>query len=127
MAREWIDEKSGCRMIAPDTVSEYLFMIWAVGYDYDGCRTVESLKKLVDELVDYAKKAGECLGEGRIYPAYNEPHLNNVPDQDEMQSIYDRVRSNIESTWPNWKIELANDTMITSAHSKKLHTRTERE
>lgn len=127
MARGWIDEKSGCRMIEPDTVSEYLFMIWAVGYDYDGCGTVESLKALVDELVDYAKRAGKCLGEGRLFPAHNEPHMSNVPEQDELASIYDKIRNNIESTWPDWKIELANGLLITSAHSKKLRTSSERE
>ena len=28
-------------------------LIWALGYDYDGCNTVESLKELIDELVSY--------------------------------------------------------------------------
>ena len=26
-------------------------LIWALGVDYDGCNTVESLKELIDELV----------------------------------------------------------------------------
>ena len=30
-------------------------LIWALGYDYDGCNTVESLKELIDELVSYTK------------------------------------------------------------------------
>ena len=28
-----------------------LHLIWAIGVDYDGCNTVESLKELIDELV----------------------------------------------------------------------------
>ena len=29
--------------------NEYLKMIYAIGYDYDGFNTVESLKQLIDE------------------------------------------------------------------------------
>ena len=32
-----------------------LHMIWAIGCDYDGCNTVESLKELIDELVSYTQ------------------------------------------------------------------------
>lgn len=32
-----------------------LHLIWAIGYDYDGCNKVESLKELIDELVSYTK------------------------------------------------------------------------
>ena len=30
-------------------------LIWAIGCDYDGCNTVESLKDLIDELVSYTQ------------------------------------------------------------------------
>ena len=30
-------------------------LIWALGFDYDGCNTVESLKELIDELVSYTQ------------------------------------------------------------------------
>ena len=30
-------------------------LIWALGVDYDGCNTVESLKDLIDELVSYTQ------------------------------------------------------------------------
>ena len=122
MAKKWIDEETGNRMIEPNTVSEYLFMIWALGYDYDGCGTIESLKGLVDELVSYADKAMGCLYEGRIFPSCEEPHLNNVPQPEEMKSIYEKIRENIESTWPDWKIQFANDELITSKHGVKLRT-----
>ena len=32
-----------------------LHLIWAIGYDCDGCNTVESLKELIDELVSYTQ------------------------------------------------------------------------
>lgn len=35
----------------------YCDLIWSLGVDYDGCNTIGSLKSLIDELVDYAKKA----------------------------------------------------------------------
>ena len=37
--------------------NEYLQLISDIAYDYDGLNTVESLKQLIDELVDYANKA----------------------------------------------------------------------
>lgn len=127
MAKKWIDEKSGCNMIDADTVYEYLWMIWAVGCEYDGCNTVESLKGLVDELVDYANKACDCLLAGRLFPAHDEPKLVNTPDKERLQTMYDKIRENIESTWPDWKIEIANAELITSKHGKKLRTKAERE
>ena len=30
-------------------------LIWAIGCDYDGCNTVESLKELIDELISYTQ------------------------------------------------------------------------
>lgn len=38
----------------------YLDLLDDVACDYDGCNTVESLKKLIDELVTYADKAYKC-------------------------------------------------------------------
>ena len=39
---------------------EWCQLIIDLGFDYDGCNTVESLKSLIDELVDYAHKAIIC-------------------------------------------------------------------
>lgn len=35
---------------------EYLRLIADIGYDYDGCSEAESLKVLIDELVDLARR-----------------------------------------------------------------------
>ena len=35
-------------------------LIIDLGFDYDGCNRIESLKGLIDELVDYAHKAIIC-------------------------------------------------------------------
>jgi hypothetical protein len=61
--RTWKDEKTGIRMCEPDSCDEWLTLLWMVGADYDGCNTVDSLKALVDELVDMSLKAQRCLDE----------------------------------------------------------------
>lgn len=54
----------------PNSADEWMELIWDVGCDYDGCNSVESLKGLVDELVEMSQKARECLMDGKIF--YNE-------------------------------------------------------
>ena len=36
-------------------------LIWALGVDYDGCNTVDSLKELIDELVSYTQLPREQI------------------------------------------------------------------
>lgn len=52
----------------------YCNMIWEFGVDYDGYKTPKSLKGLIDELVECAKKANrsedktiEFFGDGKKY------------------------------------------------------------
>lgn len=66
--RYWIDDKTGIKMCEPNCADEWCYLIWAIGTDYDGCETVEQLKKLVDELVDMSQKARNCMDEGYIFP-----------------------------------------------------------
>ena len=72
--RRWIDEESGFWHCEPDSVDEYLWEIWAIGFDYDGCRTEESLKKLIDELVDLSQKARQCLWENKLFGDFGSPN-----------------------------------------------------
>lgn len=48
-------------------MEKYLELIIDLGYDYDGCETVESLKGLIDELVYYAKLGRACNITEAIY------------------------------------------------------------
>lgn len=41
-------------------MEKYLELIIDLGYDYDGCDTVESLKGLIDELVHLASLGRAC-------------------------------------------------------------------
>ena len=63
----WYDEQAQVQFCEPNCVDEWLQLIWTVGVDYDGCKTVGCLKSLVDELVDMAKKARECLHQGSLF------------------------------------------------------------
>lgn len=55
------------KMSEPDSVDEWLRLIWAVGADYDGCYSINSLKELIDELVAMSQKARVCLHEGKLF------------------------------------------------------------
>ena len=55
------------KMCEPDSVDEWLRQIWAVGADYDGCYSINSLKELIDELVSMSQKARACLREGKLF------------------------------------------------------------
>ena len=57
---------------------EYLDLIIALGFDYDGFNTVESLKELIDELVDYARKAKICDDKSVIYGGGNLGKPKNI-------------------------------------------------
>ena len=41
------------------TLRRRLHWIWAIGVDYDGCGTVESLKDLIDEMVEFTQMTDE--------------------------------------------------------------------
>lgn len=61
------DEELKCSFMTNDCVADCLYYIWAIGHDYDGYGTVNGLKSLVDELVDYANDARKFLDEGKYY------------------------------------------------------------
>ena len=79
--RRWYDEERDMKMCEPDCVDEWLFDIWAIGCDYDGCHTAKDLKKLVDELVSMANKARECLWERRLFGDHGEPKPQTNADR----------------------------------------------
>lgn len=43
-----------------EIMEKYLELIIDLGFDYDGCNTIESLKELINELVHYAKLGRVC-------------------------------------------------------------------
>lgn len=69
--RTWTDER-GAKWSEPDCVDEWLFDIWAVGYDYDGASTVEDFRFLVKELVYWSQKARSCLWAGKLFGVHRD-------------------------------------------------------
>ena len=63
-------------MCEPNCVDEWLFDIWAIGVDYDGCHTVEELKRLIDELVDMSNKARDCLWNNKLFGIHGSTNDN---------------------------------------------------
>lgn len=51
-------------------------LIIDLGFDYDGLNTVESLKGLIDELVDYAHKAIICDDVSVVYVGADDKKSN---------------------------------------------------
>ena len=45
----------------------WCYMIYAIGFDYDGYNDAKNLKGIIDELVDYANKAMECDDKSPVY------------------------------------------------------------
>lgn len=70
--KQWKDEQDNT-FWEPDCADEWLEMLWAIGVDYDGAEKAESLKALIDELVEMAKKARECLWDGKLFGEFGSP------------------------------------------------------
>ena len=47
--------------------NEYMKLIDAISFDYDGCETAEDLKRLIDNIRDYIKKAYNSDDTSSIY------------------------------------------------------------
>jgi hypothetical protein len=65
--RYWYDKEFECIVCEPNCVDEWLELIWQVGVDYDGCNSVESLKELIDELIEMSQNARYCLEDGKLF------------------------------------------------------------
>ena len=63
----WYDKEFKCMVCEPNSTDEWLELLWQIGIDYDGCNTVESLKGLVDELIEISIKARVCLEAGELF------------------------------------------------------------
>ena len=84
----WYDKEFKGVVCEPNCADEWLEMLWAIGLDYDGCGTVESLKALVDEFMDMANKARECLHKGQLF--------KNVTDDSESYKAAQEERKRCE-------------------------------
>ena len=63
----WTDENN-IKWCDANCVDEFLHLIWAIGVDYDGNKgNLEGMEQLVDELIEMAQKARECLYDGKLW------------------------------------------------------------
>ena len=69
----WNDKETGIRMCEPDCVDEWLFHIWAIACDYDGCSTVDEFKDLVDEIIEMSQHARNCLWDNKLFGIHGSP------------------------------------------------------
>lgn len=60
---------------------EYLMLIHDIGYDYDGLDSKESLKSLIDQLIDYTTKAYCCDTKSEIYQDGKGKSLNILREE----------------------------------------------
>lgn len=81
--RYWYDKEFKGIVCGPNCAEEWLELICEVAMGYDGCNTVESLKGLVDELVDMTKKAYYCLHDGKIFEDKEESNKSREEAQEE--------------------------------------------
>lgn len=79
--RRWKDEKLG-NCCEPDCVDEWLCDLIDIGFDYDGCGTVESLQGVIDELVEIARQARKCLWENKLFGEYGCPEGEKTQNDD---------------------------------------------
>jgi hypothetical protein len=80
----WYDKEFGGIICEPNCADEWMRYIWEVGLGYDGCHTVESLKGLVDELIEFSINARKCLSEDKIFEDKNESKRSLLAAREEM-------------------------------------------
>ena len=62
----WYNEEDDCISCKESNAYECFNFIWDIGFDYDGCETVEDLKGLIDDMVASAKDGMKFINEGKI-------------------------------------------------------------
>lgn len=72
LEKNWLNALKDSRELEDVRKQLYIKDVWCngikvIGFDYDGCETVEGLQNLVDELVLYAGKAMDC---NNTHPSY---------------------------------------------------------
>lgn len=69
------DKESNEVWCEPSSAEDWIIQLQEVaGYDYDGYNDIKNLKSLIDEMRADAKKAYNCLKEGKVYSDYRESY-----------------------------------------------------
>ena len=81
----WYDKDFKGIVCEPNCADEWLELLHDIGFDYDGCGTVESLKSLVDELVEMSINARQCLHDGKLFADKEESARSSEAAREEMK------------------------------------------
>lgn len=81
----WYDKEFKGVVCEPDSADEWLELLWQIGIDYDGCNTVDSLKGLVDELIEISTKARKCLHDGNLFKNKEESEISLLAARTEQE------------------------------------------
>ena len=81
----WYDKEFKGVVCEPDSADEWLELLYDIGLGYDGCGTVESLKALVDELMEMSTKARKCLHDGKLFTSKEESEKSWLAAREEQE------------------------------------------
>lgn len=89
--------------------NEYLKLIYYIGFDYDGCETVEELRGLVSQLVEYADKA--------LNNEYKTCEYTNF-NGDEFNILRKKIKEGKGENFPTENTDL--EELVTPINNKKI-------
>ena len=93
----YYNEEFDVQMCEPDCVDEWLFDIWAIACDYDGCKTVEEFKKLVDEIVEMSQHARDCLWDRKLFGMHGSPKTEAQMLEEYIDDFIDETSEDLSS------------------------------
>lgn len=74
----WYDKEFKGVICEPDSADEWMEHIEDIAFDYDGCETIESLRGLIDEIIEITAKARICLIENKIFKNVEEDNKSLI-------------------------------------------------
>ena len=84
-----------------DELKKRLHWIWAIGVDYDGCDKAESLKELINEMVELTQMESKDLDEYFTYNTTQGGKMNilNIIRKQAVKEICDEIIRKLETDW----------------------------
>lgn len=70
----------------------------AIACDYDGCRTVDELKDLVDEIIIMSQHARNCLWDNKLFGIHGSPKT----EEQILDEYIDDFIDGTSEDWSSW-------------------------
>lgn len=74
----WYDKEFKGVICEPDSADEWMEHIEDIAFDYDECETIESLRRLIDKIIEITAKARICLIENKIFKNVEEDNKSLI-------------------------------------------------